>query len=212
MFVKGKSKIVLFCGPRGSGKDVSCNFLKSKDSALLSFSMNEYLIEKTKEFFSLNQEESALFDEAYADRKKKDQLLDFLTPSRTAASDVWHFPALSPRQAMIFVSESWYKPIYGKDCWAKSLLEKVSQATDPGVSNYVCNSAGFDEEVAFIIGEFGYNNVLLVEIYGRGTFDGDSRNYITLEDINRVDIVNDGSIDDFLCQVDLHARSFLYGE
>lgn len=234
MFDKNKSKIILFNGPKGSGKDESCNFLKSKYSNLHSFNLNEHLAEKTKELFLLDSYESELFDKAYADRELKEKPIDCL---RTANNDLlldlkkssvserffyqWKKEfedALSPREAMIFTSEVFYKPNFGDDCWVKSLVEKISKEdVSPSVSCYVCNSVGFNHEMMAITKEFNPENILLIEIRGRGDFGGDSRNFISspvkeLLNINSASIYNNQDLDHLFKQVDCYVEPFLLGD
>lgn len=236
MFDKNKSKIILFNGPKGSGKDESCKFLKSKYPNLHSFNLNEHLAEKTKELFLLDSYESELFDNAYADRDLKDKPLDFLrTTNNDLLLDLKEFSvtkrffcqwakefedALTPREAMIFTSEVYYKTKFGDDCWVKSLAEKIAKEDcDPNsvVSYYVCNSAGFDSEIMAITGEFRPENVLLIEIRDRGDYSGDSRNFISsfvkeALNINSVSVCNNQDLDHLFRQVNCYVEPFLLGD
>lgn len=234
MFDKGKSKIILFNGPKGSGKDESCSFLKSKYPCLHSFNINEHLSEKTKQLFLLDSYESDIFDKTYADRELKDKPVDFL---RTTNNDLllelknssvakkffyqWtkeFEDALSPREAMIFASEVYYKPKFGNDYWIKSLVDKISKEDiSPSVSYYVCNSVGFDDEVSTITREFNPENVLLVEIKDRGNFGGDSRNWISSSvkgslNITSVSVFNNQDLDHLFRQINCYVEPFLLGD
>lgn len=236
MFDKNKSKIILFNGPKGSGKDESCKFLKSKYPNFHNFNINEHLAKKTKELFLLDSYESHVFDKAYADRELKDKPLDFLRTTNNdlllelkkfSVTDRFFYQwtkqfedALSPREAMIFASEVYYKPKFGDDCWIKSLVEEIAnEDCDPNsvVSYYVCNSAGFDSEIMAITGEFRPENVLLIEIRDRGNYGGDSRNFISnfvkeSLNINSVSVYNNQDLDHLFRQVNCYVEPFLIGD
>ena len=106
---------------------------------------------------------------------------------------------LTPREAMIYVSECIAKPTFGKDYFGKYRLKGM-------VDNdtlYVDGSAAFVEELSPLIDLCGQSNILLLRIKGRGSFgDNDSRDYIPdgiLE--NTVDIWNTGTLEEYFHKV-----------
>jgi hypothetical protein len=86
--------------------------------------------------------------------------------------------ALSPRQALIHVSENVIKPQFGKDFFGLAAADKcVKEDCDFAVFS----DAGFISEIAPLASI--YQTLIIVRLYRDGfTFEGDSRSY--LEGIN----------------------------
>lgn len=81
---------------------------------------------------------------------------------------------ISPREALINVSENYIKPLLGKDYFAKELLENIK---DKDV--YIISDGGFKEEIQTLIDSPKINRLLLVHLMAPGCFfEGDSRSYI----------------------------------
>ena len=99
---------------------------------------------------------------------------------------------VSPRNAMIHMSENVLKPLFGKDVFgimaAKSLEEGVNVFSD----------GGFAEEVQCILDEVGERNFLLVHVTRDGcSFAGDSRDYV-MGFPNTVIVHNGGTLQEYL--------------
>lgn len=96
---------------------------------------------------------------------------------------------LTPRQALIHVSEDIIKPNFGSDFFgraaAQSLLEGVNIFSD----------GGFIEEVRPLISEVGVSNILIIRIFRDGySFEGDSRSYFPIDfGPLVVDVYNNGT-------------------
>lgn len=81
---------------------------------------------------------------------------------------------ISPRDALINVSENYIKPLLGKDYFAKELLENIK---DKDV--YIISDGGFKEEIQTLIDSPKISRLLLVQLMAPGCFfEGDSRSYI----------------------------------
>lgn len=81
---------------------------------------------------------------------------------------------ISPREALINVSENYIKPLLGKDYFAKELLENIK---DKDV--YIISDGGFKEEIQTLIDSPKISRLLLVQLMAPGCFfEGDSRSYI----------------------------------
>lgn len=112
------------------------------------------------------------------------------------------FELISPRQALIYVSEVICKPAFGADYFGRERAERVAA---PGL--WVCESGGFIEEVQMLPPE----DVCIIRIYGRGRFNPeDTRSYIDLPGAFCVEIANVGSERDFLRNITATVDDFLH--
>lgn len=81
---------------------------------------------------------------------------------------------ISPRDALINVSENYIKPLLGEDYFAKELLENIK---DKDV--YIISDGGFKEEIQTLIDSPKINKLLLIHLHTpECSFEGDSRSYI----------------------------------
>ena len=95
---------------------------------------------------------------------------------------------VSPRQALIDISEKVIKPFYGQDYFAKSAIKQLL----PGVN--VFSDGGFITETSLLSEAAGEGRCILIRIHREGkTFDGDSRSYLYPEDIKCVDVYNNST-------------------
>lgn len=84
---------------------------------------------------------------------------------------------MSPREAMIWLSEEVMKPKFGKDVFGRIAAEQIAMMKDAVV---VISDCGFAEEIIPVAREVGWENILIVNIYRPGcTYASDSRSYIT---------------------------------
>lgn len=116
--------------------------------------------------------------------------------------DIW----LSVREAMIYVSEIVCKPAFGSDYFGVARAKAIG---DHEIA--LDDSCGFADELPPSIDKLGKENVLLIRIRGRGSFEGDSRRFI--EDgvvLNTVDVYNTSTEVIFQDAVLEVVRDFLY--
>lgn len=113
------------------------------------------------------------------------------------------------RQGVIAFSEDYMKPMYGKAIFGELLLGKMLdiranlEAGWTGHPNALpliaITDSGFSEEGQVITKEFGRDNCCLVQLHRPGrTFSGDSRSYLTAEDIGAkftIYLHNSGSLE-----------------
>lgn len=147
--------IIIFNGPPGSGKDLCCEYLKSKGFVHIEFKKVLYT-ETIKHF---NVDEKWFFD-GYTRKQKevKEELLN----------------GMSRREAMIYMSENVLKPLHGKGFFG---LES-SKIMDID-KHYCISDGGFVEEIYEIINKFGADKVCVVRLYREGSnFKKDSRKYV----------------------------------
>ncbi len=106
----------------------------------------------------------------------------------------------SIRQAMIYISEFVMKPLFGVNYFGKARMTLIKQ--NPSRLYYDDSSSCFNgdsSELDGLVEHFGEDNILLIRIKGRGTFDGDSRSYHPDGVVkNTVDLWNDKDEQSFL--------------
>lgn len=110
---------------------------------------------------------------------------------------------LTPRQALIYVSEVICKPAFGADYFGRERAERVA-----GGGLWCCESGGFMAEVTPLPAA----DVLLLRVFGRGAFGpDDTRSYLTVPGVRTVDIDNSGDPEDYLRAVLAEVDRFLCG-
>lgn len=90
------------------------------------------------------------------------------------------------RQVQIGVSENFLKPFHDdKAVFGKLLYQEIErQRPMNGHGPYFISDSGFREEAEYLIQKYSAANVFLLKTFREGhTFKGDSRNYITLDDL-----------------------------
>lgn len=183
------TKIFIFNSPPNSGKDVLAEAVHSKlasdgvKSSIKSF--KERLIEITLAVYGVSEVEWRLL---YTREGKETPYWKL----RNSKRGEW----LTPRQALIHISEEVIKPQYGKDYFGRALADSIT--TEDGV--VLIPDGGFVEEVIPLIDKFGKDNVYRVSIIREGCdFNNDSRKH--LPDClfsDTIEIVNDSSLENFL--------------
>ena len=179
-------KIIFLNGPPYSGKDTAAKLLSEINPQAMRFSFADEL--------------KAMFCRAHGfasfpEGKEKDMPMPAPFQDKT-----W-------RQGVIAFSEAYMKPLFGKDIFGKLLLKHIQGVfgfahgylTDREPLGIVCISdSGFSEEGQVLTQVFGKKNCCLVQLSRPGTsFVGDSRSYLTQEDIGAdftLFIANNGSL------------------
>lgn len=149
-----QSKVVIFNAPKDSGKD--------------------FMVEQLADILEHRAFKTELYQNT-ADHFEVDLDLVIYLASNRNTKEVPHtlFYGMSPRQALIEVSENVYKPNYGQDYYGKALV----QSLDGG--HYGVSDGGFQSEFDTVVSELGSENVLLIRMFTQtSTFEGDSRRYI----------------------------------
>ena len=85
---------------------------------------------------------------------------------------------LSPRQAMIHVSEEVIKPKFGKQFFGAKAYELI-QTLDGSTDTVVFSDGGFVEEAGYLVGMGCEVHIIQLHAEGRD-FGNDSRNYVTV--------------------------------
>ncbi len=162
-------KIILINGPPHSGKDEAGKILRRTRGARL-YKMSRPLKEGLREFFGLSIDAMKLSIEP---NKDEHVVESFRTPRDSVMS--W-------REVQISLSEEWAKPCFGKDILGRLAVSYLRQPTSFNMT--VITDSGFREEALPLIYAFGPENCLLITLSREDcTFEGDSRDYIELDDL-----------------------------
>lgn len=174
------NKIVLLNAPKGAGKDTVGECLR------LMFGC------------SLRSFKTALYDCTYpfTDCKDMAEFIKHCTDRSLKEKPSPLFHGMSPREALIYVSEKMTKPHFGQEFFGrKSALSISSDDFDKGV---VFTDSGFAEEVFPLMKEFGGKNIYVVQFSGQGSnnFAGDSREFIQVDGVHtiRMDVRNENIV------------------
>lgn len=152
-------KVVLFNGPPNSGKDYLADLMVSQLGASKKM-FKQRLYEITAAIYGIDL---VRFVEMASSRTSKE------LPNKELGG-------LSPRQAMIKVSEEVIKPKFGKDYFGKALAKNI------GLGLTVISDGGFDEELDIVTYEVGVENLVVVKLEAEGcSFVNDSRKYVDSE-------------------------------
>lgn len=217
------SKLLLLSGPIGCGKTEATRYLKTHFD-VVDRKCKEYLYTLTQVFFCVSEDR---FFEVYNDRALKEQPLpDFSITLREYNRLVEYlgtgkfldthkgcqlptYIPMSVREAMIYVSELVTKPARGPEVFG----EVRARAILPDELSIDDSCGGWVEEVLPAVRVLGRENVMLIRVYGRGTFEGDSRKYLPSDAVDlTVDIYNTGTEQEFLDNMLGAVAPFFKGE
>ena len=163
-------KVILFNAPPGAGKDFAAECIINNFNNTIHNKFAKVLKERTHALYGFNWRPHYYYEDC-----KEDPHKDFL--------------GLSPRQAYIKVSETYFKPTHGNDVFGVLLGNELDKLE---WDLAVISDSGFKEEAQVLINKYGENNIILVRVHREGyNFDNDSRNYISLPVCN-IDIYNKG--------------------
>ena len=184
-------KLIIYNAPPSTGKDVAASLEKPIPTAHVEFKAK--LIELTCAIHSITLDE---FKNQYT-RELKDK------PSTD-------FYGLSPRQALIKVSENCIKPNFGQDYFGVALAASIEKIDS---QFFECSDGGFPLEIHPLYRIIKPEDILIVRVHRDGyTYEGDSRNYIRQCDVNPltkvVDLYNNGTQDEYEAKIIDLAKNF----
>jgi len=168
-------KVILFNGPPSSGKDFAANFVKNNFDGVRTDKFARILKNRTHSLYGFHWRE-----------------WDYYEDCKEVPND--DFFGLTPRQAYIKVSETYFKPIHGKRIFGEMLLRDIK---DRKFDVLVISDSGFVEEAEVLMEEYGTENIMLVRVIREGhDFSSDSRSYLELPGAQiNVTMVNEGTAD-----------------
>ncbi len=175
--MKKPHKILLFNGPRRSGKDTAFNFIYK----------NLPVVRHRKFAAPLKMACAAMFDVSKEHLKALEALGSTI---KTVPDD--RFMGRSWVELLMWMSEICMKNEFGSDIMGRLMVTELQKPTSAPLT--VITDCGFKEEAMPLIDAFGKENVSVVKLLRPGyTFEGDSRDYIPHEFIthfidNRFDL------------------------
>ena len=157
---------IVLNGPPNSGKDTLA-FILQDVYGFSKQAMKDMLYSDTAEYFRVDRKELV---RRASDRKMKEESWGPLNiPDGVDTSRI-----LSPRDALIHVSETVKKPKYGDDYFGKAAAQACVHAGAPLV---VFSDGGFPEEVKPL--QKIFQQVVIFRLYRDDcSFEGDSRDYL----------------------------------
>lgn len=183
-------KLILFNGPRHSGKDTACNYLEATWHNIYNFKMSGPIKAAIKGMFSLT-----------------DVQVSYLESIKTEPSTL--LGGRSYVECQISFSEAWAKHFFDKSIFGDLAASRIFKSDLSDETMCVCSDSGFAEEADPVIRLIGRRKVLLVHIFRDGkTYNGDSRDYILLPGVTTVEITNNGSVPEYLQAVEQLAYEF----
>lgn len=148
---------VVLNGPPNSGKDTLANRLTNVHG-FRKHQMKDALYAHTAKYFSIKE---SVLRALAGDRETKEKPLDILEN-------------MTPRGALIHVSQHVIKPKHGNDFFGKQAAQACVQSDS---QQAVFSDGGFPEEIIPLLEVF--ENVVLFHLHKQGSsFSGDSRNYV----------------------------------
>lgn len=160
------AKIIILNAPPHAGKDTIGKMLIDTTNFyhIVHMSFKAPMFEIAKAI--LGERRYDMFIAAYNDRSQKERGQSFLNGK-------------SPREFMIWISEDVIKPQFGKHYFGERFSERAKEVGR--FHPIVCTDGGFPDEVIKLV-EDGHT-VKLCRLHRTGfTFQGDSRDYISLPD------------------------------
>lgn len=186
-----KPRLILFNGPRHSGKDTAALHLEQARNAY-HFKFSAPIKAAIKAAFQLTDEEVLVLESI-----------------KTEPTEI--LLGKSYVETQISFSEEWAKCFWSPYFFGLLAAQVVRKELVKGQRNlYVCSDSGFSSEAQAVVDLFGKENVLLVKIYRDGkTFAGDSRDYIDLDGVTTISLTNNWNVDYYRKEVEHIADSWL---
>ena len=204
-------KVIILNSPKDSGKDTIADAICSKLKSVKHRQFKQKLYECTATLFNWNldtfryaAEHRVLKEEPVATLaipSAEFHKITALTKSNRAFTidDNYNVP-ISPREALIYVSEIVIKPRFGDRYFGLATAGSTREDKDGSV----CSDGGFQEELYPVVDVVGEENVYIVQ-FTRGDkkdFLGDSRDWLqAYGNIHLLNTTNDGTIDEIVEEI-----------
>ena len=178
-------KVLLLNAPPDTGKDLAasmiCNYLNNVGIKAQHKEFKNTLFIAVKAAYGISEE---VWSELYTRENKE-------LPSYYLVNNG---KSISPRQAMINMSEDVMKPLFGSKVFGIAAANQLEEGLN------VFSDSGFDDEAQALIDKVGKSNVYCIQITREGrTFEGDSRDWLNIYrlGINTVPCNNYGDETDY---------------
>ena len=156
------AKIIILNAPAGAGKDTIADMFAFMTKCK-TVSLKTPMFDIARSILGASNFGKFIF--AYNDRTTKEKPMSILGGK-------------SPREFMIWISETVIKPTFGKSYFGERLAVDVENMDVPTV---ICSDGGFSDEIIPLITRG--HEVIICRLHRNGfTFEGDSRNYIHLDE------------------------------
>lgn len=174
------TKIFLFNGPPSCGKDTIVENAIKRTNDLWVLEKFAYPLKKgMRDILSLSDSEYEYYDSPGV----KDQPQE-------------RFFGVSPRNFQINLSELFFKPTFGEDIFGRLMVDRIKRRKNYQKEIFLVSDSGFESEAKVLLDEFGKENVFLFRINREGCdYNNDSRGYIELPGISRIDIENNSTLE-----------------
>lgn len=193
------NKIIFLNGPKSSGKDTAANYITSKYENSFHYKFALPLKESVHKMMGLEGSLESL--EQY-----KEDIIEYKLINSSLPNIMQNENGLTLREVYIYFSEQVMKPLFGEDIFGiigtKNIENRNSWLT-------AISDSGFAKEANPVIKKFGAENCILLRIHRDGkTFSGDSRGYITLDNIKSYDLYN-SDVNKFYSDIDKIVEEFI---
>ena len=196
-------KVILFNGAPNSGKDASALIMKELFGFGAIHAFKDELYKATAKHFDVDLDKFVVMARDRLLKETKTRLLNhkkgmsLIQRIKFFVKSLFTMVGLSPREALIFVSEKIIKPQHGNDFFGKQLANTINLSH---FDTFYIPDSGFVDELRPLV-EAGYD-VHVVRIHRDGTtFENDSRTEMTDDilkefGIKGYDLHNNGSLGD----------------
>lgn len=196
-------KVILFNGAPNSGKDASASILKDLFGFGAIHAFKDELYKATAKHYDVDLDQFVTMARDRILKETKSRILvenrgkSLLARIVSFVMNLFSNQGISPRQALIHVSEDLIKPVYGNDFFGKQLANTINLSKE---EYFFIPDSGFIDELRPLV-EAGHE-VYVVRIHRDGcTFQNDSRSYMTDEllaefGLKGIDLYNNGTLED----------------
>lgn len=196
-------KVILFNGAPNSGKDASASILKDLFGFGAIHAFKDELYKATAKHYDVDLDQFVTMARDRTLKETKTRILvenkgkSLLARIVSFVMNLFSNQGISPRQALIHVSEDLIKPVHGNDFFGKQLANTINLSKE---EYFFIPDSGFIDELRPLV-EAGHE-VYVVRIHRDGcTFQNDSRSYMTDEllaefGLKGIDLYNNGTLED----------------
>ena len=192
-----KKRVIVFNAPPDSGKDVAVDYmeevLRFEGHNVRHLEFKETLFALVKSTYGISD---GVWDGLYT-RENKELPSYYLT---------YRGHPISPREALINMSEKVIKPLYGEEAFGLAACSGIVK----GINLF--SDGGFNAEMIPLINLVGARNVLVVKIFRGGRdYSKDSRDYLDIDylGVDCVHVHNNSTLDDFYELVEEEVTAWL---
>lgn len=198
-----KKKVILFNGAPNSGKDASASILKEIFGFGAIHAFKDELYKATAKHYDVDLDQFVTMARDRILKEAKTRILvdnkgkTLLARIVSFVMNLFSNQGISPRQALIHVSENLIKPVHGNDFFGKQLANTINLSKE---EYFFIPDSGFIDELRPLV-EAGHE-VYVVRIHRDGcTFQNDSRSCMTDELLSEfglkgIDLYNNGTLED----------------